>query len=111
MYTEPHDYISGLWSARYFLDNGDGLEEYHDASFELRYEMGSGRVVGLGRNEFGHFVMDGWLKDSTMVLRRRYLDDGDFRVEMDLTQLMGLSPDSVVALQMKRSKKKAKKTA
>lgn len=44
-------------------------------------------VVGIGNNEYGHFVSAGYVHGRSLILGRRYLAEGDIREKWDLEML------------------------
>ena len=86
----------------YLLDNGDGLEAHIDPAYELLYDKeGASLVTAAGSNEFGHFISVGIFsprfpspnnglggKNGTLILARRYVEEGDCRSFMNCRDVM-----------------------
>ncbi len=79
---------SGDWKGSYAQSDLDGgLQWYPEGPYALR-EVGDNVVVGMGKNEFGQFVIYGAIDGDVMTLARRYIDFGDERARLGLGELM-----------------------
>jgi hypothetical protein len=81
-----------LSASTYLLDNGEGLQRFHDETHLVAFDApppdGSGTALlvgGQGNTEFGRFVSIGMAEAEEggglkLTLARRYLDSGDARL-------------------------------
>lgn len=89
--------LSGAWKTWYMLD---GKKHWDNPPYTLKLIENQRDVVGKGENEFGHFVIWGdYEQDAhSLTLNRRYMDDDDARVAMDLEEITNHSKEDILSV-------------